>query len=573
MNKAGDRYVKTDPWKIVEEGFHPEKGRVSESLFSLANEHMGVRGYFEEGYSGDTLVGSYVNGVYEEHFLKEPLSYRGISSRICFMVNTLNWLSVRLTADGETLDLHRADFRDFRRELDFRTGMLCREFVWRTASGKEMKLCFDRFLSMTANELGAQRIRMTALNFSGDVSLTFGMDFGVVHECYRESFWDCPRAEASHTTRRILGISKNMKQVVFGGFRVTPEVGQRVPLRADTFVGTRYTLELRREVPVTLDRLCVVSTPRAPGASPEEAWTQGNEALTALDGWTFDGALEANRKHWGQVWETRDIVIEGDPPAQQGIRFCIFQLEQTSRGALPGMNIGAKGLSGEAYNGNAFWDTEIYCLPYYLFTNPAAAKQLLQFRHRTLAQALSRARDLDCAGACFPVATIDGTESCTLWQHASLQVQPTTAVAYAIRHYAAVTQDTSWLFGEGVELLVQICRYLATRGQWSGAGRGFGFYGVMGPDEFHMMVNNNCYTNLMAARSFQLALETLSALKEKHPERWSRGDCGALADSRRNGLMEVDGRPHDRPAPRRRTLRAARWLLRPSSLGRSRHSA
>ena len=133
--------------------------------------------------------------------------------------------------------------------------------------------------------------------------------------------------------------------------------------------------------------------------------------------------LEANKVYWAAFWAKSDITIEGDPENQQGIRFCIFQMQQTYRGVVPGANIGAKGLTGEAYNGNAFWDTETYCLPFYLFSNPEAAKSLIEFRYKTLPQAMNRAKDLDCAGACFPVATSDGTESCTLWQHASLQFQ------------------------------------------------------------------------------------------------------------------------------------------------------
>jgi maltose phosphorylase len=145
-----------------------------------------------------------------------------------------------------------------------------------------------------------------------------------------------------------------------------------------------------------------------------------------------------------------------------------------------------------------------------LFSNPAAAKALIDYRYKTLPQALARARDLDCEGACYPIATIDGTESCILWQHASLQFQPTTAVAYGIWHYVNVTGDTTFLRPKGAELLVQICRFLASRGQWSPKGK-FGYYAVMGPDEFQMMVNNNAYTNYMAKKTFEFALQVLDA--------------------------------------------------------------
>jgi len=176
MVKVADQYLCLDPWKIIEDGFHPDQSEVSESLFSLANEHQGVRGFFDEGYSGKSLIGSYLNGIYEEHFM-EGMSYKGISNRLAFMVNTVNWLYTRINMDGETLDLGKSKFSNFRRELDFRSGELQREFVWETPSGKNLRLIFRRLLSMEIKELACQQIRIMPLNFSGKVTLTIGLDF------------------------------------------------------------------------------------------------------------------------------------------------------------------------------------------------------------------------------------------------------------------------------------------------------------------------------------------------------------------------------------------------------------
>jgi maltose phosphorylase len=517
MAKVQDRYLVVDPWKIVEDGFHPEKSRVSESLFSLSNEHMGVRGYFEEEYSGDTLIGCYLNGIYEEHALKEPTTYKGISNRIAFMVNTVNWLHARIELDGEFLDLNRSRFDGFRRELDFRTGQVSREFTWTTKVGHAIKVRFSRLLSMKTNELGFGRISFTPLNFSGPIAVTLGLDFSLRHEMYKRNFWDCPQAEASADRWAILGVSKNIKLKLFAGSRLISTgsvVGE--PVRRDKFAGSRLTLDLVQGHERHLDRATVLFTTRNPKDGAAETWTAGARILDNLDGEQagYDKALDENRAYWTSFWDKADISIDGDPEAQQGIRFCIFQMQQTYRGAVEGSNIGAKGLTGEAYNGNAFWDTETYCLPYYLFSNPVAAKALIDFRFRTLPQAEERAHSLDCAGACYPIATTDGTESCTLWQHASLQFQPTTGVAYAIWHYARVTGDLDFLHTEGIELLIPICRFLASRGQWSPRRNGFGYYAVMGPDEFQMMVNNNCYTNFMAKQTFLYTLTVLADMEK-----------------------------------------------------------
>jgi maltose phosphorylase len=506
MAKIADQYLEVHPWKIIEEGFHPDRSEVSESLFSLANEHQGVRGFFDEGYSGESLVGVYLNGIYEERFAAEPSAYKGISNRLCFMVNTVNWLHTRLELDGETLDLAQSKFSDFRRELDFRTGELRREFTWETPSGLQLRLVFLRLLSMQTKELACQHLLLTPLNFSGPVRLTLGLDFSVPHRMLGANFWDCPRRSLGADGYALLGVSRNIHQRLYAGFKITAPA-QPFAYEGEQQVGVSLDLDLRLGQETAVTKTVVLHSDRSPSQPLAEAWEHGQALLQESTG-SYAEVVAQNRRYWDRFWAQSDINIEGDPDTQQGIRFCLFQMQQTYRGAIEGANIGAKGLTGEAYNGNAFWDTETYCLPFYLFSDPAAAKSLLDFRYKTLPQAMQRARDLDCAGACYPVATSDGTESCTLWQHASLQFQPTTAVAYAIQHYVKITGDAAFLRSEGAEMLVQICRFLASRGQWSPAGK-FGFYAVMGPDEFKMMVNNNAYTNYMAMRTFEFTLQAL----------------------------------------------------------------
>lgn len=517
MGKVADQYLRVDPWKIIEDGFHPDRSDVSESLFSLANEHQGVRGFFDEGYSGKSLIGTYLNGIYEERFT-EGMAYKGISNRLTFMVNTVNWLYTRIELDGETLDLATSKFSHFQRELNFRTGELRREFVWETASGKQVRLVFLRLLSMDTPELAYQQIRMTALNFSEPVTVTLGLDFSELHRMYGKNFWNCPRVEPG----AILGVTTSIGHRLFAGMRVDA-AGEQTPMAAEKFTGVRLSVDLLNGQEAVIGKTVILSSERNPQQPLDDAWKRGISQLQTSTK-SYAQALEDNCAYWSHFWAKSDITIDGDAETQQGIRFCIFQMQQTYRGVVPGANIGAKGLSGEAYNGNAFWDTETYCLPFYLFSNPAAAKALIDYRYKTLPQAMARAKDLDCAGACYPVATIDGTESCTLWQHASLQFQPTTAVAYAIWHYVQVSGDTAFLQAEGAEMLVQICRFLASRGQWSAKGK-FGYYAVMGPDEFQMMVNNNAYTNYMAKRTFEFTLDVLKEPLSRARERgWGEGE-------------------------------------------------
>ena len=515
MAKAADVYFKVDPWKVIEEGFDPAYSRVSESVFSLANENMGVRGCFDEGGSVDSLRGAYTNGVYEI----EPIgkSYRGIIDQTHFMIPTAEWLMTQITVDGEMLDLGRVRFRDFRRELDMRAGTLSRSFVWRTASGKELRLSFLRFLDMVNRERAYQRVTLEALNFSGTVAFASGLSFDVTHEGYRKCYWQEPRMETEKGRLMLQAKTGRSQQEVFAGALIHLPGEAKASAEGKTAC-LCAALSLEQGKPLSVDKRVVILFD---GKAGDELWQRGMQALTDSEKTTLDDALIAQREYWAAYWRVSDIEIEapGEDAAaeQQGIRFCSFQLAQTYNGGSMRHNIGAKGLTGEAYNGHAFWDTEAGCLPFYLFTNPAAARDLLLFRYNTLPQALERAKMLDCKGACYPIATLNGQEACSLWQHASLQLQPSTAVAYGIWHYVRVTGDEEFLWSYGAEMLLQIARFLASRVEKGGRTGKYGFFGVMGPDEFHMMVNNNAYTNYMGMRTLECAAQTLRDMRQKKP--------------------------------------------------------
>ncbi len=521
MAKVADIYFKADPWAIIEEGFDPEYSQVAESIFSLSNEYMGVRGYFEEGYSGKSLKGSYFGGIYEQK-KQEASSYVGIPDMTEFMVNSTDWLYVRLELDGEELDLAKSSFCRFRRTLDMRTGLLSRSLVWQTTSGKELELTFQRILSMKHVETAAQRIILRPLNFSGNILLKAGADGGVLHVSAKQNFWNpldircgekslCIRMETVNTRQEVASFSR-----LTGGEFV--QIGHECGEKAACL---RLNCQMERGKEYILERGVCNLVCRNPEerAAYEEACRGVQECMDKI---SFDGILNENTEWWGEVWRSCDIEIEGDPANQQGIRFCIFQLFQTYHGAVKGSNIGAKGLTGEAYNGNAFWDTETYCLPFFLFNDLEGAKNLLYFRYRTLEEAKKRARELDCEGAFYPIATISGKECCNLWQHSSLQLQASTAVAYGIWFYEKLTRDLDFLAEYGLEILIEICRMLATRGSYSGDGSRYGYYCVMGPDEFQMMVNHNCYTNYMGRFTFRYTLDSIRFLREKRPEAYAR---------------------------------------------------
>ena len=519
MAKAADVYFAVDPWKIIEKGFDPAYARVSESVFSLANETMGVRGCFDEGGSVDSLRGAYVNGVYDMEQLNR--SYRGIIDKSHFMIPGAEWLMCRIAVDGEVLDLGRVQFTDFTRELDLRAGTLTRSFVWTTASGKALRLTFLRFTHMVHRERAYQRITLEPLNFSGSAEFSSMLSFHVMHEGRQHCFWRHGRVEADRRRMLLKACTSQSGQEVFAGALVDIPA-DAVASTEDMSAAISTVISLTQGVETHVDKRVVILFDDTEG---DDLWHSGAEALEECGRVTLDEALAAQRAYWENWWRTSDIRIE---PAdeeerstvaaeQQGIRFCSFQLAQTYTGGSMRHNIGAKGLTGEAYNGHAFWDTEACCLPFYLFTNPAAARDLLLFRYNTLPMAIGRARMLDCEGACYPIATLNGDEACALWQHASLQLQPSTAVAYGIWHYVHLTEDEDFLWRYGAEMLLQIARFMASRVELGSTTGKYGYFGVMGPDEFHMMVNNNAYTNYMGMRTLAYAAEVLTRMQREQP--------------------------------------------------------
>ena len=503
MSKIADKYFFTAPWEIIESGFDESYSKVSESVFSLGNEYMGVRGYFEEGYSGETLMGSYFNGVYESEKLQD-VSYKGIITDTEFMVNSVNWLACSIQIEEETLDLKHSSFKEYRRVLDMKNGVLTRSFIWRTQTGKEIQLQFERFLSMVHENLGVQKISLLPLNFDGKIELYLDIDFAGIHKMYHKNYWNCLRKEAGENRMEIEASTMQTGAYLFSGSYIQCSK----PYRID-----HYTEDKKMGMRITID---------GQSGQWEEitrfAWNdrESNEfGKRSAEDFSYRELLEENKTWWKHIWEKSDIEIRGDEENQQGIRFCIFQMFQTYHGARPGNNIGAKGLTGEAYNGNAFWDTETYCLPFFIFNHPQAAKSLLMFRYRTLEDAKARAKDLDCRGAFYPIATISGKECCNLWQHASLQLQASTGVAYGIWAYDKIMNDKEFLYNYGIRMLIEISRMLADRGDWSADGRWYGYYGVMGPDEFQIMVNHNYYTNAMGKFTLEYTSSVLQAIKKE----------------------------------------------------------
>lgn len=532
MHKTPIRYFQGDPWTIVETGFDPHYQRVSESIFSLANEFMGVRGYFEEGYSGDHLLGSYFNHLYEMMDIRHDQLFKGLISQGAAMINAVDWLFTRLWLDGEQLDLAKSKFSGFSRKLDMRQGVLTRELVWETASGKKLKLVFLRFTDMQATRIGCQHILFEPLNFSGTIQIRSGLDFNTHYEIgagwdqtgeggFQKSgqiinFWNTKRKGVFDNGWAIQAQTVRSGHQLFSSFQLNSNQQLNSSLVEDEkFIGVDFSLNLQQGIKSFVEKVVVNEWRKT--SDVEVLWKHGLELTQQYSAVTFESALSEHTAFWEKVWDVFDIEIDGDPDVLQGLRFSDFQTYQSYHGENSDLNALCKGLTGEVYFGWVFWDSEIYSHRLMMFVDPAAAKNLLLYRYNRLPQALERAKQLDCEGARFPFATITGTEDSGTWQHVDLEIHADMAVAYAIWHQDKIYPDKPFLYHEGIEMLLQICRFMASVGGWSPIHGDFGFYGVMGPDEFHMMVNHNCYTNVMGKKAFEFTFSVLDEMQREAP--------------------------------------------------------
>ncbi len=519
MAKTANRYLEIDPWVIEEKGFHPGRSEVSESIFALANEFMGVRASFEEGFSGESVQGSYFNGIYEcgEHHY--ATKFKGFAERWTYMVNSVDWLYTRLSLDGEALDLGQVKFSDFNRKVDMRRGVVERSFIWETPSGKRLKLVFERLLSMKHPHLGMQRIAFEALNFSGDVALVLGSDFGVTYHLRETQPWSVVKRDCESAATMAMGRVASSGHRVYCAFLLKgDQVAGAEAFTEDRVNARKLTLSLAEGKALSIERLAVLHSEKDASLDDATVWSAGLERFGKYKEMDWAQAVQEQEAYWQDVWSHVDVVIEGDDENQQGFRYCIFHLLQTYHGANPRFNVGAKGLTGEHYWGVTWWDTETYCLPFYLFNNREAARNLISYRHRTLPGAMGRAQQLQQNGARYPMCTIDGEEVCDVWQHGDLEIHVSAAVAYGVWKYVHLSGDKEFMRTQGLEILIQVARFYASRGSWGARSGKFGYWGVMGPDEMHTMVNNNAYTNFMAKKSFDWALRYLEEVKAEAPD-------------------------------------------------------
>lgn len=523
-------YFKVDEWKIIEQGFDPHYNKVAESVFSLGNGRMGQRANFEEAYSGDTLQGNYVAGVYYPDKTRVGWWKNGYPEYFAKVLNAANWIGIDVLIGDEQLDLAKCEVLSFRRELNMKEGYLERNFTAKTASGKEVEVESIRFCSMVDDECGVIKYTITPLNFEGEITLTPFIDGDIVNKDsnYDEKFWD-EVSKAIDTDKGYIQLRTKKT-----GFEVAtamkfsieqdgkPVRIQSNPIQKEKYIAAEVKLQAKQGQCITLTKYAAnLSSQNHPAA---ELANLSADVLTVIAAKGFDTMLAEQAAAWAEKWKHNDIVIEGDAAAQQGIRFNIFQLNQTYTGEDDRLNIGPKGFTGEKYGGSTYWDTEAYCVPFYLATaDQKVARNLLLYRYKQLGKAIDNAKLLGFkdGAALYPMVTMDGTECHNEWEITFEEIHRNGAIAYAIFNYVRYTGDEAYLTDYGLEVLIAISRFWAQRITWSAERQQYVMLGVTGPNEYENNVNNNWYTSTIAVWCLKYTIEAIGKVKEANQAKYN----------------------------------------------------
>ncbi len=513
----------TDEWKIIEEGWNPAQHQGSESLFSLGNGHMGQRANFEEDYSGEHLQGSYVAGIYYPDKTRVGWWKNGYPEYFAKVLNSVNWIGLRLQVNGKNVDLHQLPVRDFYRELNMREGYLLRSFTVEVERGKKVKIEAQRFLSLQRKEVGALRYSVSPLNFTGTLRFTPYLDFDVVnHDSnYDEKFWEGLTENVASQKAVIVAKTKKLDFVVAAAMRYELFAGDHHltlypdSTKRDKYAENSFEVEGREGVTYHLYKYAaIVSSLNHP---KKELLRAADEIASDAMRDGYSQLLAEQKQLWQERWQNSDIRIEGDSSAQQAIRFNIFQLTQTYTGDDPRLNIGPKGFTGEKYGGSTYWDTEAYCLPFYMASaGQEVARNLLVYRYRHLPKAVENAEKLGFTNgaALYPMVTMNGEECHNEWEITFEEIHRNGAIAFAIYNYVRYFGDEAYLAEYGLEVLIAISRFWSQRVNWSEAKQQYVMLGVTGPNEYENNINNNWYTSYIARWTLQYTLESLDTVKK-----------------------------------------------------------
>ncbi len=511
-----------EPWSVHETALSLDRLAQTESVFALANGHLGLRGNLDEGEPFG-LPGTYLAGFYEVRPMPYAEAGYGYPEAGQTVVNVTNGKLVRLLVEDEPLDVRYGELRSHDRVLDMRAGTLTREIEWVSPTGRRVRVRSVRLVSFTQRAVAAISYEVEPL----DDELPVVVQSELVANESMPAAQDDPRAAGAATAPlepEFSGSSGDRAMLVHrtptSGLRVAAAMSHVIE-RSDHADSTVDALEDLARMTIAADAgpgrpLRLVKFIAYGWSSARSMPALRDQVVAAIAGAErtgWDGLAEQQRAYLDDFWAQADVEIEGDTELQQAVRFALFHtLQAGARGEQRA--IAAKGLTGPGYDGHTFWDSETYVLPVLTYTAPRAAADALRWRHKTLDLARARAKQLGLRGAAFPWRTIGGEECSGYWPAGTAAFHVNADIAAAVTRYHGATLDQAFDRDIGLELLVETARLWRSLGHHDGAGH-FRIDGVTGPDEYSAIADNNVYTNLMAQRNLRAAADAV----ERNPER------------------------------------------------------
>ena len=503
---------------LVEKNFDKKEINHLESLFALGNGYLGMRGTYDEPTAGE-VCGMYINGVFATKQYNHLVKFKGYATKNEFTVNLPDWRIFTVTVDGESAAFSDNNISEHERRLEFDTGRLTRNFVFSTTSGKQVKIESIRLLNRKEVHGAEISYTVTPLNFSGEVQISSAI---IKNTILRNQY--NTETESESFTDNVYTI----KQLI-------PTTGQHAAVSvAHTVKGNNYVVKDYNTpekytycVNFALDKgetaRVVKYAAFAGSIDGIENMTDYTESLAKENREKgFDFFVNEQAEFWKEHWEKADIKIEGSPADQQAVRYSLFQLKQ-QLATVNNCSIGATGLTGPGYSGQVFWDTEMYLMPYYNFTDPYSQKELLMYRYRILDKARARAREFDLRGAMYAWCSIDGEETSVVYEASTAEYHLNSDIAYAVWRYVDSTGDKDFLYSYGAEVVLETAVFMSLRGKFVKARGGkFCINAVCGPDEYACGVNNNFYTNLTVKRHFEYAVSVLDDMRKNAPDRLTK---------------------------------------------------
>ena len=518
-------FEKIDEWKIIQDKIEFEENRLAESIMSLGNGYMGMRGNYEESYSKDSHRGSYIAGVWYPDKTRVGWWKNGYPEYFGKVPNSVNYIGIKVFIDDKELDLATCEVKDFYRELDMKNGVLTRKFI-ANIDNKEIEVNIVRFLSISRKELAVIKYDVKALNFDGKIKFVPYLDSNVANEDsnYEEEFWTGVDSYSNNLEGSVVASTKenNFNTPVF---TIAANMNIKVNGNIDNINHSNSNRYSENEIEMNISKGEIVGIEKYITIVSTRDYEKSQlikESKKILDEETIKGYETLYKEHceaWNKRWETADIKIDGDILAQQGIRYNLFQLFSTYYGEDSRLNIGPKGFTGEKYGGATYWDTEAYCLPVYLgVTDKQVSKNLLEYRYNQLEQAKTQAKKLGLEGALYPMVTFNGEECHNEWEITFEEIHRNGTIVYAIYNYTNYTGDYSYIKEKGIDVIVEVARFWASRVHLSTRKDKYMIHGVTGPNEYDNNVNNNWYTNYIAKWCLEYAVENIEKLKSENIE-------------------------------------------------------